>query len=203
MTTNNDKSLIKKNRKFDYKKNPLIQKFDGLPKSEKIQFICGFIDGEGCFTVSFRKNSSPNPLGFLYFLYVGFSIYQLDVHSNVDFLHYINDTFLKGEATVWRSSGKRISNVYVLDISGYDRMKNVVFPFLTCINQVFISKSADFDLFKAVIKIMSINGHRTRNGFKKIIDIAYQMNLEGKNRKISKEDLLVIIEKQFDYLESR
>jgi hypothetical protein len=49
-------------------------------------------------------------------------------------------------------------------------------------------KSEHFSIFEQVINLVNLKEHQTDKGFIKIVNLAYNMNLEGKRRKLSKEE---------------
>lgn len=188
-----------------FKKNhPLIQRFDQLARDQKDQFIAGFIDGEGSFNVSFRKNKSPTaPKGYLYNIYIGFSLYQLNVYSNVEFLRYINETIFEGVGRIRSENKSKEASTYRLDITGYKNLVSYVLPFLTKEYIVLISKQADYLRFHNVLDIVGRGEHKTREGYLETVKIAYTMNLGGKNRSIPQDQIEKEINDQFDYFDSK
>ena len=141
------------------------------------EYISGFVDGEGCFSVSFSKRSK-----FL----VGwetkpsFSVSQNQDRAEVLFLiqkefeggfirRDFSDKTLKYEV---RSLEELISKV----IPHF-----VKYPLLS-------SKQKDFLLFQKVCLLMEQGAHKKLPGLKKIAHSAFQMNTSGK-RKYSQHDM--------------
>ena len=53
-----------------------------------------------------------------------------------------------------------------------------------------IVKQKDFQLFKKVVNLILQKKHLTKKGFNEILEIAFKMNANGKQRKYSKEYIL-------------
>ena len=141
------------------------------------EYISGYVDGEGCFSISFSKREK-----FL----VGwetkpsFSVSQNEDRAQVLFLIQKNlqcghirrdfsDKTLKFEV---RSLDDLIGKV----IPHFEQ-----YPLLS-------EKQKDFELFKKVCLLMQQELHTNKTGLKKILDLAFQMNPSGK-RKYSKIDI--------------
>lgn len=80
-------------------------------------------------------------------------------------------------------SGDRSLAYVVRDLPS---LKNKVIPFFDS-NNLIIKKEV-FLKFKSVIKIVDERKHLSKNGMKKVLEIAYSMNT--RKRKVSKEDIL-------------
>ena len=141
-------------------------------------YITGFVDGEGCFSVSFSRRQKMN---FGIEVRPSFAVSQhkrnyevialLSKHFDCGGIRFSrNDQNYKFEV---RNLSKILSNI----IPHFDQ-----FPLLT-------SKKNDFLLFREICFLMKRNLHVNRDGLMKIINIAYEMNESGK-RKYAKDELL-------------
>ena len=149
-----------------------------LKKKRNIQeYISGYVDGEGCFSVSFSKRDK-----FL----VGwetkpsFSVSQNEDRAQTLFLiqkllkcgfmrRDFSDKTLKFEV---RSLDNLISHV----IPHFDK-----YPMVS-------NKQKDFQLFKRVCFLMQKELHKEKKGLQKIMNLAFQMNPGGK-RKYTKAEM--------------
>ena len=149
-----------------------------LKKKRNIQeYISGYVDGEGCFSISFSKRDK-----FL----VGwetkpsFSVSQNEDRAQILFLMQkvfktgfirrdYSDKTLKYEV---RSLNDLISKI----IPHFEK-----YPLLS-------EKQKDFEFFKKVCYLMQKELHKNKNGLRKILDLAFQMNPSGK-RKYTKAEM--------------
>lgn len=150
-------------------------------------WLSGFTDGEGCFLISFNENA-----GLILNLEVrpSFSIgqgkHRTSYKSQLDILKRIESYFKCGSIRKYKRDGmmkyevRSLANLCDIIIPHFEK-----YPLLT-------QKEEDFKKFKEICLMMRSNHHRNKEGLKKIIDLAYQMNPSGK-RKISKEGLLKFI----------
>ena len=149
-----------------------------LKKKRNIQeYISGYVDGEGCFSISFSKREK-----FL----VGwetkpsFSVSQNEDRAQPLFLlqkilkcgfmrRDFSDKTLKFEV---RSLNDLIRKV----IPHFDK-----YPMVS-------NKQKDFQLFKQVCFLMHKELHKEKRGLQKIMNLAFQMNPSGK-RKYTKAEM--------------
>jgi len=144
-------------------------------------YITGFVDGEGCFSVSFTKRSKLNT-GIE--VRPSFSVSQKKF--SLDLLKKIHEYFTCGAIRYSKSDGVYKYEVRSLsDITLYIIPHFQKYPLLT-------AKSKDFDLFVQICQMMTANLHRNHEYLAKIIDLAYQMNCSGK-RKYQRKDLLKLL----------
>jgi penicillin-binding protein-related factor A (putative recombinase) len=144
-------------------------------------YITGFVDGEGCFTVSFNLRSKlKTGIEVRPSFSIGQNKKSLEVLEEIKSYFGVgsirfsrNDQLYKYEA---RSNSEIIKNI----IPHFDRH-----PLKT-------SKSIDFELFKEICLLISENKHQNRDYLRIIIEKAYQMNGSGK-RKYMKQDLLRLL----------
>lgn len=150
-----------------------------LKKKRDIQeYISGYIDGEGCFSVSFSKRDK---------FIVGwetkpsFSVSQNEDRAKSLFL--IQKEFKCG--FMRRDFSDKTLKYEVRSLE--ELIKNIIphfenFPMLS-------TKQTDFESFKKICFLMQKGLHKKKKGLKKIMDVAFTMNSSGK-RKYTKEDML-------------
>ena len=140
-------------------------------KRNLYDYISGYVDGEGCFSISFSRRAK-----FL----VGwetkpsFSVSQNEDRSEI--LYRMQKTFKCGFLRRDFSDKTLKFEVRSLD----DLLEEVIPHFETY--PLLSSKQKDFILFKKVCNLMRKGEHRKANGLSKIVALAFQMNPGGKRR---------------------
>ena len=142
------------------------------------EYITGYIDGEGCFTVTFNKRAKAK-LGWE--LRPSFSVSQNEDRRQV--IDLIKKHF--GCGYIRRDYSDKTVKFEIRDKN--DLMRKVVTHFEKF--PLFSKKQKDFELFREICQIIEKNEHLKKDGFIKIINLAYQMNGSGK-RKRAKEEII-------------
>jgi hypothetical protein len=146
------------------------------------EYVSGFIDGEGCFSVSVHPHPSiakPNR----WLVAPCFQAYQH--RYNVEILESLRDFFGCGRI---RAKGP---NSDVLTYSVYRRrdLESVIIPFFErC--PLLSRKQEDFEKFREIVLMMQQRLHLTDEGFRRIVELAFTMNQRGKQRRYRLEDIL-------------
>ena len=156
-----------------YTPTSLLMKTRNIP-----EYITGYVDGEGCFTVTFNQKLKVN-LGWE--MKPSFSVSQNEDKRQV--LDIIREYF--GCGYIRRDYADKTVKFEVRD--HYDIMVKIIphfeiFPLLS-------RKQKDFELFKKICRIVDQKIHLTKDGFIEIINLAYQMNGSGKRRR-TKETII-------------
>ena len=143
------------------------------------EYISGYIDGEGCFSISFTKRKK-----FL----VGwetkpsFSVSQN--HDRAEVLYLMQDYF-RGAGYMRRDMSDRTLKY---EIRRLDDLIGKVIPHFDTY-PLLSAKQKDFLLFKKVCFLMKKNHHRTFTGIQKIIPLAFKMNTSGR-RKYTQQNVI-------------
>ena len=134
-------------------------------------YISGYVDGEGCFTVSMSPRAK---------LLVGWEVRpSLSVSQNGDraeVLHALQAYFGCGSIRPDRSDKtlkwetRRLEDILESVIPHFES-----YPLLS-------GKRLDFDCFAAICKLMGRGAHRSRTGLIQIVELARVMNPSGKRR---------------------
>jgi hypothetical protein len=145
-------------------------------------YLAGFIDGEGCFSVSVHPY--PNlrqPTRWL--IAPCFQAYQH--RDNVEILEAIQRFFGCGQIAA------KGPNSSVMTYSAYRRVHlvSVIIPFFERYPLVS-RKRIDFAKFSEVVRLMQRKAHRTDEGFRRIVELAFSMNQHGKQRRYRIEEVL-------------
>src|SRR5689334_9755513 len=141
-------------------------------------YISGYVDGEGCFTVSISPRAK---------LAVGWEVRpSLSVSQNGDraeVLQLIHDHFGCGSIRSDRSDRtvkwetRRLEDILVRVIPHFER-----YPLLS-------GKRLDFECFARICRWMAAGAHRTPAGLIATVELAAQMNPSGKRRYATEEIL--------------
>ena len=135
-------------------------------------FLVGLIEGDGSFHISFK---AKRDLDF------GFHITQ---HiSSLPLLKKVQQ--LLGCGTLQNKS----KTVVRYQIDTLNAIQQNLLPFMSK-HQLHSVKSEHFSIFEQVINLVNLKEHQTNKGSLKIVNLAYNMNLEGKRRKLTKEEYL-------------
>jgi hypothetical protein len=135
-------------------------------------WIAGFVDGEGCFSVSFNSNSTSKS---------GKQIFPEFVITqgmkSLDVLEDIRTFFDCGSLVINKRHDNHREHLVKYCVRSIPDLRIHVIPFF----EEFPLKTAkrnDFEIFKKIIRLMSDKKHLTESGFLKIKELA-----EGMNRK--------------------
>ena len=145
------------------------------------RWVVGFVDGEGCFSVSIHRNSNARSTGG-WQLHPVFHVYQHGAHRAV--LEALVDFF--GCGTV-RSKGEA-SEVWTYAVDSLRQLEARVVPFFE--RHPLVVKQADFDRFATIVGAMRRREHLTQEGFERAVRLAYEMNAYGKQRKRTMQEIL-------------
>lgn len=145
------------------------------------QWVAGFVDGEGCFSVSIHRNPFVRRTRGWQLLPV-FHVYQHERYRAV--LEALIDFF--GCGTI-RSKGPG-SSVLTFAVSRLADLETNVVPVFE--RHPLVVKSSDFLRFADIVRSMREKEHLTPIGFERIVRLAYEINLDGKQRSRSLEMVL-------------
>jgi hypothetical protein len=143
-------------------------------------FLAGVIEGEGSVYVGIKSHPTV-PLGF--FVQPGFSITQH--RSRRALLEMARDEF--GAGTIYPKPGNE--SVLVYSIQSRPVLSSVVSPFLARYMR-FSARRDDFRRFRDILGLFAQHAHRQAAGLAQIVEIAYAMNLNGKQRKRQLDEVL-------------
>jgi hypothetical protein len=140
---------------------------------ERCWFLAGLIEGEGSLCVSIKKHA-PSRFGFL--VDPEFFIYQ---HKNRrGLLELAKGVFDTGR--IAPKSGNE--DVLVFSIVSRPLIVARVIPFFERY-MAFSCKKRDFQLFREIVDAIGKRKHHDPHELVAIVEMAYQMNMEGKQRK--------------------
>jgi hypothetical protein len=150
-------------------------------------YVTGFVDGEGCFSVTIQKSNNVR---------LGIQVipeFHVSQHQNrTEVLRRIEEVFGCGYIKANNlQNPKDMTSVYV--VRNLKDLLNKVVPFFK--KYPFISiKQHDFEKFAEVVALMDEGKHLEKKGLTKILKLAFSMNFSGKYRKLKLDDLLSCLE---------
>lgn len=143
-----------------------------LPKLPPINsdFVSGLTDGDGSFFIGFRANGR---------ITASYTVIQESSCKSV--LEELVNYFNCGKVYDLKSKSSRYQ-VENLD----DICNNIIPNFET--KGLLTNKNEHFILFSKACELLQSKAHKTQEGLIEIVDLAYNMNKEGKGRKLNKEE---------------
>ena len=149
-----------------------------LKKKRNIQeYISGYVDGEGCFSISFSKRDKFL-VGFE--TKPSFSVSQNEDRAQILFL--MQKVFKCG--FIRRDYSDKTLKYEVRSLN--DLINNIIPHFEKC--PLLSDKQKDFNFFKKVCFMMYKELHKNKTGLNKIMNLAFAMNPSGK-RKYTKAEM--------------
>ena len=144
-------------------------------------WVVGFVDGEGCFSVSIHRNPNARSTGG-WQLHPVFHVYQHVDHRDV--LEALVAVFGCGRL---RPKGGA-SRVWTYAVDSLRDLEAAVLPFFERYPPVV--KADDFRAFATIVRWMRQRFHLTPEGFEQAVCLAYTMNANGRQRHRSIEEIL-------------
>jgi hypothetical protein len=145
-------------------------------------YVAGFVDGEGCFSVSIRPHPTVR-YGRRCVIGPVFQVYQH--HDNLELLEEIRMFFGCGSIT---SKGPS-SSVMTFAVSKRVDLEERIIPFFER-HGLRSKKRDDFLKFREIVLAMQRKDHLTDDGYERIVRIAFSMNQRGKQRRYKLHELL-------------
>jgi hypothetical protein len=146
------------------------------------RWIVGFVDGEGCFSVSIHENAGA-PYGWQ--LSPVFQVYQHQAHRAV--LESLRQHFGCG----WIRTKGGASAVLTYGVQSRRDLLSSVIPFFE--QHRLIIKADAFAAFATIVRSLAAKAHLRREGFESMVRLAYGMNAQGKQRARPVERILGIL----------
>lgn len=160
--------------------NKAFRKDNQQERLETIGWMVGFIDGEGCFSVSLHRNPTTK---------LGWQIMPEFVatqgEKSLKALEKLQSFFGCGRIFINRRHDNHRENLYRFCIRSFKDLEEKIVPFFKE-NKLQTAKKKDFDIFAKIIHLMKDKKHLSENGIKKIIILATKMNT-GKRKQMFQE----------------
>jgi hypothetical protein len=145
-------------------------------------WIAGFVDGEGCFSVSIHRNQLARPTG-------GWQVqptFQVSQHrDHQDVLEELRLFFGCGSV---RGKGPA-SSVSVYVVHSTIQLEKRIIPFFE--QHTLRVKRWDFEQFAFIVRAIRSRSHHRAEVFEDIVRRSYSMNARGKQRARPIEDILM------------
>ena len=154
---------------------------DSTPRLDPY-WVVGFVDGEGCFSVSLHRNPRFARCTHGWQLHPTFHVYQ---HSDyAELLRKLVTFFGCGRV---RSKGPT-SRVQTYAVDSLRDLESKIVPFFN--EHPPVVKLRDFLLFSDIVRSMRLKEHHTTAGLVRLVRVAYAMNANGKQRARGVEEVI-------------
>ena len=135
-------------------------------------WIMGFVDGEGCFTVSIFKNSkAQRKLGWQVF--PEFVVSQGE--KSLSTLKFFQDYFKCGFVIKNSRHDNHRDDMYKYCVRSQKDLREAIIPFFLE-NKLKSAKQKDFEIFVSILQLMAEGKHLNQTGLKQIAKLALTMN---------------------------
>ena len=128
-------------------------------------WIVGFVDGEGCFSVSIFKNRTSKS---------GFQVMPEFVvtqgQKSLGSLQIIKDFFECGAIYINRRYDNHKENIYRYCVRSLKDLNEKIIPFFKA-NQLLTYKKNDFEIFCKAVEMKLLNLHLTTDGLQSFRDL--------------------------------
>ena|SRR3989344_8490362 len=148
-------------------------------KQERLEienWIAGFTDGEGCFSVSFIKNGTTK---------TGWQIFPEFVITqgakSLSALKIFQKYFKCGNLIINRRKDNHTEHLYRYCVRKIEDLDKNIIPFFKK-HHLKTDKQKDFMIFSKIISLMKKGEHRSKKGMKKIAKLVEKMNRKKKSR---------------------
>lgn len=136
----------------------------------KVGWIVGFVDGEGCFSVSIIKNQTT-ALGWQ--IFPEFVVTQGE--KSRDVLNYIQKYFGCGNVYINRRRDNHKENLCRYCVRSVKELNEIIIPFFQK-NQLQTAKKHDFMIFSKIVGLVLKKEHLKMRGLIKIAKLIERMN---------------------------
>ncbi len=151
-----------------------------LPKRRYLNYyVLGFVDAEGCFSVSLKKQETAR---FGWVLDPVFHVTQHGKSRNV--LELIKNALNCGR--IIKKPGQPETMQFLVD--NRRQLKEKVIPFFD--RYELLVKNKDFGLFRRIVEGLERKEHAKPETFRELVKLAFQMNMDGKQRRYRLDEVL-------------
>ncbi len=145
-----------------------------------IGWIVGFVDGEGCFSVNFvkqtnRQESTRIRKGYKIGYQIAHEFSVVQGEKSLEVLKMLKDFFGVGNIYVNRRYDNHKENLYRYTVSKRSDLIDTIIPFFDS-NRLKTSKQNDFEFFKQCMSLIEKGEHKTPSGAIKIALLCEKMN---------------------------
>jgi len=163
-----------------------VNKMESIRKTKYLRhYLLGFTDGEGCFSISLKKEDTAR---FGWVLDPLFQITQHKLNSNV--LQLFKEELKCGR--IIEKPGQPDLMLYLVD--NRRQLIEKVIPFFN--KYKLLLKNKDFELFKTIVQGLESKMHFQKETFIELVKQCFEMNMEGKQRRYKLQEIIEDIEKR-------
>jgi hypothetical protein len=142
----------------------------------QLGWVVGFVDGEGCFSISFvRQPSRGKRKGYKTGYQVIHEFAVAQGAKSIDCLSAIREFFGVGQVLANKRYDNHKEHLYRFVVRKRSELLEVVIPFFRK-NSLRTAKSKDFEKFARCVELVNANHHLSRKGLLEIVEIAQTMN---------------------------
>ena len=148
-------------------------------KKELHYYLAGFTDAEGCFSVALKRQKTAR---FSWVLDPVFHVTQHEINRHI--LEIFRRSINCGR--IIEKHGQINTLQFIVD--NRRQLAEKVIPFFERYD--LLAKGNDFHLFKEIVMGLERKDHSRIVSFRPLVIKAFQMNMEGKQRRYKLEDVL-------------
>jgi LAGLIDADG endonuclease len=149
-------------------------------EEQRFWFLAGLVEGEGSVHLSLKKHPTAR-----YGIYVQPEFFVYQHKSRIKLLEMTMEFF--GIGRIKPKPGN--PDVLVYSVISRVAIAGAIVPFLEkCMR--FSARAEDYSRFIAAVRLLEGGFHSTREGLASLVELAYSMNMEGKQRRVALDDLL-------------
>ncbi len=137
---------------------------------KNVGWIVGYVDGEGCFSVSLFRNKTTK---FGWQVFPEFVVTQGE--KSKESLKILEDFFRCGKVYVNRRYDNHTENIYRYCVRSKKELTEIIIPFFQE-QQLRTAKKEDFKIFAKIVDMMNRNIHSSMSGMEKIAKLIEKMN---------------------------
>ena len=139
-------------------------------------WVIGFVDGEGCFSISFvRQPSRTDRKGYKTGYQVSHEFAVTQGAKSIACLRELRDFFGVGQVLINKRYDNHKEHLYRYVVRKRKDLAEVVIPFFQQ-NPMRSAKQQDFEKFARCVELMQSDHHLTPEGMIEIAEIAQTMN---------------------------
>jgi hypothetical protein len=154
----------------------------------QLGWVIGFVDGEGCFSIGFvRQSNRTGRKGYKTGYQVSHEFAVTQGAKSVLCLHELRDFFAVGGIIANKRYDNHREHLYRYVVRRRADLIETIIPFFMA-RPMHSSKQRDFEKFARCIEMIDADMHRTHLGLADIAEIAQTMN-----RQKSRHDLIRIL----------
>ena len=154
-----------------------------MNKKQLIYYLTGFVDGEGCFCISLKKQKSAKVRWVLD------PVFHVTQHKDQKEILKILKKII-GCGRIIKKYGQENTLQYYVH-SRKDLVECII-PFFR--KYKLITKQRDFELFAEIVEALAEHQHGDVKKFRELLKKAFAMNRGGKQRRYNLDDVLKSLE---------